>query len=165
LLRYFGDADAPRGCDACESCKGSRAPEPEEIAPAPRKRKPAEPGAADDAPYDEQVFEKLRSLRTALARESRVPPYVVFHDSTLRELARALPQDEKAFLAVKGAGPGRWQRYGERVVAITRGAMPVDTTPVVSEAEEQQPLRFPSRDRAAPWEPGEPAGRQEWASV
>src|SRR3954463_10313876 len=39
LLRYFGDADAPRGCEACESCKGSRAPEPEEVGDTPRKRK------------------------------------------------------------------------------------------------------------------------------
>src|SRR5437016_2657245 len=109
LLRYFGDADAPRGCDACESCKGSRAPGPEEI---------------------------------ALARESRVPPYVVFHDSTLRELARALPHDEKSFLAVKGAGPGRWQRYGERVVAITRATGPSDSTPMVSEPGAQRGLEF-----------------------
>jgi hypothetical protein len=134
LLRYFGDADAPRGCEACESCKGSRAPEPEEVAATPRKRKAAsEPAVPDDAPYDQEVFEKLRALRTELARETRVPPYVVFHDATLRELARALPQDERAFLAVKGAGPSRWQRYGERVVAITRRAAPPETTPVVCE--------------------------------
>src|SRR5205807_4239758 len=39
LLRYFGDDDAPRGCAACESCKGSHAPEPEEVAAAPRTAK------------------------------------------------------------------------------------------------------------------------------
>jgi RecQ family ATP-dependent DNA helicase len=162
LLRYFGDADAPRGCEACESCKGSRAPEPEEIAVSPRARKTAAPADAGEGPFDPQVFEKLRALRTELARETRVPPYVVFHDATLRELARALPRDEKSFLAVKGAGPGRWQRYGERVVAITAAAPPVgsasdplpvpvdlppevpaeETTPVVQEAEEQRPFPF-----------------------
>jgi hypothetical protein len=162
LLRYFGDADAPRGCEACESCKGSRAPEPEEIAVAPRARKTAAPPDAGEGPFDPQVFEKLRALRTELARETRVPPYVVFHDATLRELARALPRDEKSFLAVKGAGPGRWQRYGERVVAITAAAPPAgsasyplavpadlppevlaeETTPVVQEAEEQRPFPF-----------------------
>src|SRR5437588_407657 len=42
LLRYFGDDDSPRSCDACESCKGSRAPEPEEVTAAPRKRKQTE---------------------------------------------------------------------------------------------------------------------------
>ncbi|TMA77401.1 MAG: RecQ family ATP-dependent DNA helicase [Deltaproteobacteria bacterium] len=142
LLRYFGDDDSPRSCDACESCKGSRAPEPEEVTAAPRKRKQTEAPSADDTPYDQQVFEKLRALRTDLARETRVPPYVVFHDATLRELARALPQDEKGFLAVKGAGPGRWQRYGERVVAITRQSPPAETTPVVSEPRSQPELCF-----------------------
>jgi RecQ family ATP-dependent DNA helicase len=149
LLRYFGDADAPRGCEACESCKGSRAPEPEEVAPAQRKRKPPEAGTPDNAPFDEQVFEKLRALRTELARETRVPPYVVFHDSTLRELARALPHDENSFLSVKGAGPSRWQRYGERVVAITREVRPAEATPSVREPEPQRRLHFSPPDPAA----------------
>ena len=144
LLRYFGDADAPRGCEACESCKGSRAPPPEEVGPTASRRKPAPAASPDEGPYDEQVFEKLRALRTELARETRVPPYVVFHDATLRELARALPRDEKSFLLVKGAGPGRWQRYGERVVAITRDVAPGDAPPVVSESEPQRDLRFPA---------------------
>ena len=162
LLRYFGDDDSPRSCDACESCKGSRAPEPEEVTAAPRKRKQTEAPSADDTPYDQQVFEKLRALRTDLARETRVPPYVVFHDATLRELARALPQDEKGFLAVKGAGPGRWQRYGERVVAITRQSPPAETTPVVSEPRSQPELCFGQprarRDHPSPTDYG-PAAR------
>src|SRR5262249_21604018 len=133
LLRYFGDSDAPRGCEACECCKGSRAPEPEEIAALARKPRAAEPGEPEDRPYDAQVFEKLRALRAELARETRVPPYVVFHDATLKELARALPQDEKSFLRVKGAGPNRWQRYGERVVAITREASLRESAPVARE--------------------------------
>ena len=136
LLRYFGDADAPRECEACESCKGSRAPEPVELAAVP-KQKQRKPAAAapieDDRPFDEAVFQKLRELRTQLARETRVPPYVVFHDSTLRELARALPRDEASFLAVKGAGPSRWERYGERVVAITGAASPPLSAPMVRE--------------------------------
>src|SRR5204863_5695721 len=106
-----------------ESCRGSRAPAAEEVADARRKARPAAP-AEPEGPFDEQVFEKLRALRTEIARETRVPPYVVFHDATLRELARALPGDERSFLAVKGAGPARWQRYGERVVAITGSAPP-----------------------------------------
>jgi ATP-dependent DNA helicase RecQ len=161
LLRYFGDVDAPRGCEACESCKGSRAPEAEEIAAGPRARKAAgaAPAGVEQGPYDEQVFERLRALRTELARETRVPPYVVFHDATLRELARALPTDEKSFLAVKGAGSARWQRYGERVVAITRGATPAESAPVVREAEEQTPLRFAGQGRAeTAWAPRDPAG-------
>jgi ATP-dependent DNA helicase RecQ len=147
LLRYFGDVDAPRGCEACESCKGSRAPEAEEIAAGPRTRKA--PASAGQGPYDERIFEKLRALRTELARETRVPPYVVFHDATLRELARALPTDERSFLAVKGAGPSRWQRYGERVVAITRLGTPLESTPVVREPAEQAPSQLAAQGRPA----------------
>ena len=133
LLRYFGDAEAPRECQACEGCTGSRAPEPEAVSAQKRARsspRPASDGTAlPESPFDAQVFEKLRGLRTALARELHVPPYVVFHDATLRELARALPHDERSFLAVKGAGPSRWQRYGERVVAITGAGRPPPPPP------------------------------------
>ena len=125
LLRYFGDPEAPWSCAACDCCVGESAPAPEEVSlerrskrRGPATRQPAE------LPFgmDEEVFAALRAMRTEIARETRVPPYVVFHDATLRELAAALPQDEVGFLAVKGAGPNRWQRYGERVLEITRKA-------------------------------------------
>jgi ATP-dependent DNA helicase RecQ len=70
-----------------------------------------------DGETDPEAFQALRLLRTQIAREDRVPPYVVFHDRTLRALAQALPTDEGTFLAVHGAGPGRWQKYGDRVVS------------------------------------------------
>jgi RecQ family ATP-dependent DNA helicase len=143
LLKYFGDAEAPHGCQACESCKGSRAPEALPVETPRRSRKPTAAPADEGVPYDTGVFEKLRALRTELAREGRVPPYVIFHDATLRELARALPSDEKSFLAVKGAGPNRWQRYGERVVAITGPAQPAmlpeAAPPMVREEVEAPP--------------------------
>jgi ATP-dependent DNA helicase RecQ len=127
LLRYFGDAEAQRNCSACDSCQGSRTPEAAELAgsrPTRRsgglQRTPASaPPEGELLDVDLDVLEKLRSLRTEIARETRVPPYVVFHDATLREFARELPADEATFLAVKGAGPGRWEKYGPRVLALT----------------------------------------------
>jgi len=121
LLRYFGDPEAPRSCSACDCCAGQRAPAAEEVSLDRQRKLPRAPRPGEvPADMDEEVFAALRALRTEIARETRVPPYVVFHDATLRELASALPQDERAFLAVRGAGPSRWQRYGERVLAVTR---------------------------------------------
>ena len=151
LLRYFGDADAPRGCSACESCQGTRAPEAVGLVGSKPARRPgsSQRAAAGSQPpeadlhdvdlhdVDLDVFEKLRALRTEIAREARVPPYVVFHDATLRELARALPDGEASFLAVKGAGPSRWEKYGSRVIAVTgparqlRGKRPAPVAPIV----------------------------------
>ncbi len=138
LLRYFDDADAPRGCSACESCQGTRAPEAADLVGSRTARRgslkraatPAKPSEADLRDVDLEVLERLRALRTGIAREARVPPYVVFHDATLQEFARALPEDEGTFLAVKGAGPSRWEKYGARVISLTgpagrlRGAGP-----------------------------------------
>src|SRR5882762_200088 len=130
LLRYFGDPEAPRSCSACDCCAGQRAPAAEEVSLARQRKLPRAPRPGEvPADMDEEVFAALRALRTEIARETRVPPYVVFHDATLRELASALPQDERAFLAVRGAGPSRWQRYGERVLAVTRKGRRSQTTP------------------------------------
>jgi ATP-dependent DNA helicase RecQ len=149
LLRYFGDSDAPRSCTGCESCSGSRAPEPEQLAPTTaRRKKEAAPPPDANLPFDENVFAQLRALRTELAREKKVPPYVVFHDATLRELARTLPADERSFLAVKGAGPQKWERYGARVVAITGSAARPPPQPQPSDGVGVARESLP--DRAAP---------------
>jgi ATP-dependent DNA helicase RecQ len=128
LLRYFGDVEIPAGCPACDNCVGPRAPAAVATsALRAGKRSSAGGGAAaasetPEEPHDEAVLAALRALRSEIARETRVPPYVVFHDATLRELSRALPTSEREFLAVKGAGPARWKSYGARVLAITATA-------------------------------------------
>ena len=119
VLRYFGDPAAPPSCDACDLCVGARAPQAETVvvASSRKRREPAALPAAAGGDFDAEAFQALRTLRTQIAREDRVPPYVVFHDATLRALSEALPTDEPTFLAVRGAGPGRWQKYGGRVVS------------------------------------------------
>jgi ATP-dependent DNA helicase RecQ len=128
LLRYFGDVEIPAGCPACDNCAGPRAPAAAAgLSLRAAKRSPSARGGAavptapetPEAPHDEQVLAALRALRSEIARETRVPPYVVFHDATLRELSRKLPTSESQFLAVKGAGPARWEKYGARVLAVT----------------------------------------------
>jgi ATP-dependent DNA helicase RecQ len=69
---------------------------------------------------DRELFERLRVVRTHLARERAVPPYVIFHDATLRELARLKPTDVQALRHVYGIGEGKAEALGERVVAAIR---------------------------------------------
>ena len=72
---------------------------------ARRKRSRAETEAWEDV--DRALFERLRGVRFEVARSRGVPPYVIFHDATLREMARLRPTSLDALLAVKGVGARR----------------------------------------------------------
>jgi ATP-dependent DNA helicase RecQ len=63
---------------------------------------------------DHALFERLRAERLAIARERGVPPYVIFHDTTLREMARLRPGSLPELLQVKGVGARKAQDLGER---------------------------------------------------
>ena len=61
---------------------------------------------------DRELFERLRGIRLQVARERGVPPYVIFHDATLREMARRRPDSMAALLAVKGVGARKAEDLG-----------------------------------------------------
>ena len=63
---------------------------------------------------EEQIFEKLRSLRMNIAREEKVPPYIVFSDKTLVHMCRVLPETKETMLSVHGVGDHKFEKYGER---------------------------------------------------
>ena len=67
---------------------------------------------------DRPLFEALRGLRTRLAREQGVPPYVIFHDATLREIARQRPQTPGDLALIGGIGAGKIERYGDEVLDV-----------------------------------------------
>jgi ATP-dependent DNA helicase RecQ len=71
---------------------------------------------AIDAAND-PLFEALRALRRDIAREAGVPPYVVFHDSTLREMAESRPATLTELAAISGVGARKRDAYGERFLA------------------------------------------------
>ena len=77
--------------------------------PPPRRRRPRDRQA--DGPAD-PLFESLRAARRELAAQSGVPPYVVFHDSTLREIAEARPTTLAELARIQGVGETKLQRYG-----------------------------------------------------
>ncbi|MFZ9032633.1 MAG: DNA helicase RecQ [Anaerohalosphaeraceae bacterium] len=69
---------------------------------------------------DAGLFEELRTFRKQEAREKGVPPFVVFGDATLRELARSRPSTPKILMTVKGIGAKKRQQYGRAVLTIIK---------------------------------------------
>jgi ATP-dependent DNA helicase RecQ len=78
--------------------------------------------AGDPDTYDRVLFEDLRALRRRLADERRVPPYLIFSDASLREMARLRPRTPAAFREVKGVGDWKAAEFGERFLAAIRAA-------------------------------------------
>jgi ATP-dependent DNA helicase RecQ len=60
----------------------------------------------------------LRALRRDLARAQDVPPYVIFHDATLIEMAKSRPRDRTAFAKLPGVGATKVARYAEPFLAV-----------------------------------------------
>lgn len=66
-----------------------------------------------DNDEDEQLFQQLRALRLQLAKAQNVPPYVIFHDTTLVAIAKARPQSLQDMEHISGIGTAKLQRYGD----------------------------------------------------
>jgi DNA helicase-2/ATP-dependent DNA helicase PcrA len=77
----------------------------------------AEAGAVDD-----RLLEALRLWRRQRASDDGVPAYVVFHDTTLAEIAEARPRSLPALRRVRGMGPTKLERYGEEILAVIEGS-------------------------------------------
>lgn len=63
---------------------------------------------------DDGLFQHLRQLRKQLSEQEKVPPYIIFADSTLKEMALYQPTDRQAMLKIKGVGETKYERYGEQ---------------------------------------------------
>ncbi len=70
------------------------------------------------APENLDLWDALRECRRQLAEELSLPPYVIFHDSTLRQMATSRPRDADAMLAINGVGETKLERYGSRFLAV-----------------------------------------------
>jgi ATP-dependent DNA helicase RecQ len=79
--------------------------------------------AVDDRPMTPEVevrFEALRQIRTQIARDRGMPPYIICHDSTLKQMALQAPADETALAGVKGLGPYKIKMYGQAFLDVLR---------------------------------------------
>jgi ATP-dependent DNA helicase RecQ len=64
--------------------------------------------------YDEELFEILRQLRMSIAKQRDIPPYIIFSDKTLHEMARKCPTSRREMLQITGVGQVKLQQYGTR---------------------------------------------------
>ena len=79
------------------------------------------PGPDTSGVADTAVFEALRALRRKIAEERGVPPYLIFSDASLRDMARVRPMTLAEFRDVKGVGDWKLETFGDRFVAAVRG--------------------------------------------
>ena len=91
-----------------------RKPKEKEIAAAGRGKKARSTDALTSAGY--QLFERLRQLRTAIAKEEGMPPYIIFSDKTLIDMCVKMPSDRRGMLAVSGVGENKFGKYGQRFI-------------------------------------------------
>ena len=97
-----------------------------DISPRPSRRESARKPTIDDEPADLdpsalERFERLRTLRTQLARERQLPPYCICHDTTLKLIARHAPSTLAKLEQIKGMGPMKVKMYGEQIVGAMKG--------------------------------------------
>ena len=117
-LITLADADAVRAVYRGErTLTVLKTPEPHDGAtrsgrPRARRDRAPVPGEASG------LFEALRVWRRAEAARQRVPPYVIFHDQTLADIARAKPADLADLAEIGGVGQGKLERYGDAVLGI-----------------------------------------------
>ena len=71
-------------------------------------------------PVGDPLFEALRELRRELAAEAQLPPYVIFHDATLREMAALRPSSRAELGAINGVGARKLEAYGDAFLAVIR---------------------------------------------
>ncbi len=102
ILEYFGDSGHEPACGNCGPCLGGQATLAEER-----------------TEIEDALFRSLRETRKALADRDGVPPFVVFSDATLRDMARKRPRNRMEMLSVSGVGQVKFERYGEPFLAIT----------------------------------------------
>ena len=86
-----------------------------------RLRKSAAAAMPAATGYEQGLFDQLKGLRLSIARELNVPPYVIFHDKTLREMAQVKPASREDMMQISGVGQSKLERYGDQFLEVVRG--------------------------------------------
>ncbi|MBT3405247.1 RecQ family ATP-dependent DNA helicase [archaeon] len=103
ILKHFGE-DFLGECSGCDICDPSKNIIVNEGLFSDKNKKLI---------YDEDLFEKLRALRKNISEEKKIPPFVIFGDVSLKEMALQFPNTENEFLKIKGVGEKKLKDYGK----------------------------------------------------
>ena len=111
ILNYFGE-EGPQHCGACSNCVAveGRASD----AYKQKKRN------LDTEDIDKELFDALRALRLSLAKENKIPPYLIFSDKTLKDMCAVMPRNKTDFMTVPGVGIVKCSRYGDAFLEVIR---------------------------------------------
>jgi ATP-dependent DNA helicase RecQ len=114
--------DAPRPAPS-PAARGGRGPKASAGAGSTSRGKSAGP-AAELSPEAEEVFERLRAWRAAVAKEQGMPAYVIFHDATLRQIAATPPSTLSGLGLINGVGETKLARYGQQILEVLAETAP-----------------------------------------
>ncbi|MBF8304551.1 MAG: hypothetical protein HW399_926, partial [Dehalococcoidia bacterium] len=111
LLRYFGEKYDVDNCGMCDVCAPKDKLETVLYVPPPKLKKD-NLYATGGEKYDIKLFDVLRALRKKIADKEGMPPYIVFSDVSLKQMAMQMPRDLESFRVINGVGDIKLTRYG-----------------------------------------------------
>ena len=124
LLHYFNEEYKEINCKNCDGCVAQTPVAQISIEIYKENieivKKPSIYQSVEKNDYDSALFEELRKIRTQEASKLKVPPYIIFGDKALREMATYFPQTSAAFLEINGVGNKKLSQFGEQFMSIIR---------------------------------------------
>ena len=120
ILEYFGERNTSNNCDNCSNCLDEG--ETHAFKTFTKKERIIKGNLPEksDLPCHEDLFASLKEMRLKLAQASNLPPFVIFHDRTLRAISQRLPQTTSELLAIKGCGEYKVSAYGDQTLEVVR---------------------------------------------
>lgn len=119
LLKYFDENYTQVNCGNCDGCVAATVLQiPTETFRVTKLRDTQV--VVESGSYDPVLFQELRSVRTQEAAALKVPPYIIFGDKALREMATHFPQTPTAFLEINGVGNQKLSQFGEQFMSAIR---------------------------------------------
>jgi len=120
ILEYFGERTTSNSCDNCSNCLDEGKTHMFRTFTRKERNIKGKPPENSDLPCHEDLFASLKEMRLKLAQASNLPPFVIFHDRTLRAISQRLPQTTSELLAIKGCGEYKVSAYGNQTLEVVR---------------------------------------------